>query len=245
MDAAKFSFRITAFSPETIPMSRLAEYMAQYAALMGHEVHVHFDGLKAGSTMLRSRVEAEDAPKVEQRLRAVAAQPDGSGDTAKAFQAINRLLRADNAEGTIKRAGARSTIVKFPGARQAMPERIGPIREAGQLEGLIVRVGGKDRTIHAQLVAADGEEYALVTTDREVAKELGRRLYTTIRVLGMGTWYRTEAGEWALEHFNVREVQSVPDLSLADALEGLRAVQGSGWSSVADPVAEWQKIRRH
>lgn len=245
MDAAKFTFRITAFSPETIPMSRLAEYMAQYAALMGNEAHVHFDGLKAGSTVLRSRVESEAVPKVEERLRAVATHPEGPGDVTKPFEAINRMLRADNADGTIKRAGTRATIIKFPGARQVLPERIGPIREAGQLEGLVVRVGGKDRTIHAQLVAADGEEYALVTTEREVAKDLGRRLYTTIRVLGMGTWYRTEAGEWTLDHFSVREVESVPDLSLSDALEGLRAVQGSGWSILADPLAEWQKIRRN
>ncbi|HET6719883.1 MAG TPA: hypothetical protein VFH22_09565, partial [Rhodocyclaceae bacterium] len=68
MDDDLFKLRITAYTPETIPMNRLAEYMLHFAALMGSETHVHFKGLKKGSTILCARVENEDVPKVGERL---------------------------------------------------------------------------------------------------------------------------------------------------------------------------------
>jgi len=40
-------FVIDAYSPETLPMSRLAEYMAQLATLLGEKDHVHFVELAA------------------------------------------------------------------------------------------------------------------------------------------------------------------------------------------------------
>ena len=45
-------FVIDAYSPETLPMSRLAEYMAQLATLLGEKSHVHFVELAAGSAKL-------------------------------------------------------------------------------------------------------------------------------------------------------------------------------------------------
>ena len=159
MDAARFNFRITAYTPETIPMGRLAEYMAQYAALLGSDAQVHFDRLTRGSTVLRARVEDEGVPKVEKRLH-LAGGTDAPADLVRACDAINSLLRADHAHGTVRREGG-GQVVKFPGCTRVLPQRIGPIKEAGHLEGEIVRVGGRDRTIHIQLLGPDGETYNL------------------------------------------------------------------------------------
>ena len=205
MDDTKFNFRITAYTPETIPMSRLAEYMSQYAALMGSNTHVHFDKLKKGSTVLCARVEHEGVPKVEQRLQQ-AGRDDATADVARSYNTINGYLRVDNAQGSIKREGG-AQIIKFPGCKQPLPQRIGPIKEAGQLEGEIVRVGGKDRTIHALLIGPDGEEYKLTTTSRDMAKELGKHLFSAVRVNGTGTWFRNEEGQWELEGFTVQDFE--------------------------------------
>ena len=67
-DDKKLIFYIDAYSPETIPMAKLAEYMADFAALLGKEQGVHFDHLESGSTTIVSRVEYEDLPKVTTRL---------------------------------------------------------------------------------------------------------------------------------------------------------------------------------
>jgi len=50
-------FVIDAYSPETLPMSRLAEYMAQLATLLGEKDHVHFVELAAGCARLIHAVE--------------------------------------------------------------------------------------------------------------------------------------------------------------------------------------------
>jgi len=68
---ARFAFRIRAYTPDTIPLERLARYMPTIAVLMGNEYHVHFDGLRKGSTILRAKVEHEDLPKVKNRLNVV------------------------------------------------------------------------------------------------------------------------------------------------------------------------------
>jgi hypothetical protein len=38
--AAEYRFRIDAFTPETMPMARLAEYMSQLAQLLGEPTYV-------------------------------------------------------------------------------------------------------------------------------------------------------------------------------------------------------------
>lgn len=243
MDDTKFNFRITAYTPETIPMSRLAEYMTQYAALMGSSTHVHFEKLKKGSTVLCARVEHEDVPKVEQRLQQ-AGRADAPADVARSYNTINDYLRVDNAQGSVKREGG-AQIIKFPGCKQLLPQRIGPIKEAGQLEGEIVRVGGKDRTIHALLIGPDGEEYKLTTTSRDMAKELGKHLFTTVRVNGTGTWFRNEEGQWELEGFTVHNFEPLNERSLIEALAGLREIEGSEWERMDDPLAKWRELRRN
>jgi hypothetical protein len=57
-------FYVDAYSPETIPMAKLAEYMSDFAALLGRENAVHFAGLESGSTQIAAIVEPEDLPKV-------------------------------------------------------------------------------------------------------------------------------------------------------------------------------------
>ncbi len=224
-------------------MGRLAAYMAQYAALMGEDLHVHFDRLKKGSTVLCARVEQEDVPKVEQRLLQIV-QGSAPPEIMRTFSTINSYLRADAAEGYVrKERGAQ--IIKFPGCKQQLPQRIGPIKEAGCLEGEIVRIGGKDRTIHALLIGPGGEEYKLSTTSRDMAKELGKHLFTTVRVNGTGTWFRNEEGLWELDNFAVQDFVPLSDQTLIEALAGLREVDGSEWGRMMDPLAKWRLLRRN
>ncbi len=58
-DTDEYRFVIDAYSPETLPMSRLAEYMTDLARLFGTAERVHFVRLEAGSTVLVQRVEPE------------------------------------------------------------------------------------------------------------------------------------------------------------------------------------------
>ncbi len=69
--SGEFRFTIDAFTPSTIPLARLAEYMAEFAVLLGNEKSVHPGGLEKGSTILVAKVEWEAEPKVRERLHTV------------------------------------------------------------------------------------------------------------------------------------------------------------------------------
>lgn len=242
MDDDIFKLRITAYSPETIPMSRLAEYMLQFAALLGNESHVHFKGLNKGSTVLCARVEHEDVPKVGERLAKVN-HSDAPVDIVRAFDNINGLLRADNARATLRRGTAQ--IIKFPGCDAPLVQRIGPVKEAGQLEGMVISVGGKDSTKHIRLLGHDGEECKLTTRSVELAKQLGNHLFSAVRVAGMGTWYRSQDGKWELDNFIAQSCEPLEDRSLVEAVAALRDIEGGEWKTLPDPLAAWQELRRN
>ncbi len=97
----EYRFKIDAFTPDTLPMARLAEYMASLAELLGEPTAVHFKKLEAGSTILVQRIDREAVPKVRQRTSAVR-RGDASQDATRAFKAINKLLRDDNASGVLQ-----------------------------------------------------------------------------------------------------------------------------------------------
>lgn len=93
-------FRIDAFRPDTIPMARLAEYMAKLASLLGNQKNVHFVRLDPGSVVLVHRVDKEDQPKVNARLDALR-RGDGPTDVVKAYHWLDGMLANDNAVGTL------------------------------------------------------------------------------------------------------------------------------------------------
>lgn len=241
-DRVEFDFRISAYTPETMPMDRLARYMGELSVLMGSAAHVHFAGLRKGSTRLLVRVEPEDAPKVSARL-ALAKRSDAPADLVRIVHSVNALLREDGASGWLHQGAAR--IYVFPGIKEAIPKRLGPIKEAGVLDGEIVRVGGKDKTIHILLIGPDEQEYKLWTNSRELAKSLANHLYNPVRVTGTGSWSRSEEGKWELDSFNVHGFSPIEERSLIEAFAALQAVEGSKWKPMDDPLAAWHELRSH
>src|SRR5712692_9212888 len=91
----EYRFKITAYTPATIPMARLAEYMLEIASLLGEKDHVHFVRLLRGSTVLVHKIESEAVPKVEERLTSVR-QGKAPSDAIQSIKNINRKLREDN-----------------------------------------------------------------------------------------------------------------------------------------------------
>jgi len=52
MPEVEFSFEIGALSPESFPMERLGEYIADLGAMLGQSEFVHFLRLEVGSTRI-------------------------------------------------------------------------------------------------------------------------------------------------------------------------------------------------
>jgi hypothetical protein len=226
-------------------MAKLAEYMADFAALLGKEHGVHFAGLESGSTKLAARVAFEDVPKVTARLHDIR-RGNPPKDAAKLFARIDDRLANDNAIGRIFIAGDAGTapaeLLEFPGRERPKPQSYGPFNQEGSLDGILISVGGKDETISIRL--QNGETtYSNCETNRVIARELGKHLFEPIRVHGTCRWMRAADGTWTLRHFRIHRFEALAKDSLRQAVTALRAVRGGGWAAVADPLAELAELR--
>jgi len=232
-----YTFRIDAYTPETIPMARLAEYMAVLAEMFGEEAAVHFKGLKAGSTQLLSRVEREAAPKV--RLNVMNARSgDGRPEAAKAYVRANKMLREDNAVAHL--ALHESNVLEFPGRKTLTPPRLGPFNQAVHKDGVLVRVGGKDKTAHAIVEDADRVTWSFEVT-RELAMALAHHLFEKpIRIVGTGRFVRNEEGSWECLALKGSEFKILNDDSLIDVVGRIRSLH---WNLGDDPIADLRAIR--
>ncbi len=240
-DQDLFIFSIDSLTPETLPLVRLIQYLEKLAVLFGSKESVHLLEVKHGSAAPAFYIEREAAPVVLQRLRLVGA-PDAPPEVAKAFQDVNEFLREDNAVGGLRGPGG-AQILQFPGRLEPADQEAW-VTEHGAVEGLLVRLGGKDRTSHATLEVEPGC-YQILTLTRDMARQLAPHLYgEEIRVIGTGKWKRTSAGVWKLERFNVERFELAPRGDLAVAMDQLAAVKGDAWREVDDPLEELLRLRR-
>lgn len=237
----EYRLKIDVFSVESLPMSRLAEYMAELARLLGEQERVHFSRLEPGSAVLVSSIEEPAAPKVEERLQKIRAGT-ASKDAMQAYKALDTLLAKDNAVATLSTEGD-AEIIAFPGRNRPKPMRYGPFREDGSLDGTVIRVGGRGESIPVHLVDAEGAVYPCQTTV-ELSKQLAPHyLRATVRVYGSGKWVREESGSWTLQQFDISRFEVIDDSPLMDVVAKLRAVEGSEWSkdSSLGDVLGWRR----
>ena len=233
----EYQFRIDVYSPATMPMGRLAQYMAELATLLGERDSVHFRGLTKGSTILNARVDREAVPKVRARVVAVRAG-DATGDTQRAFNSLNKLLKADNAVGVLRDAAPRGVIVRFPG-REATEEKF-TVKQQGSIDGIVTGIRGKDSSIHITL-QSETQQISGCETTRALAKQLGSKLFEPVRLFGKGKWIRDGDGTWTLEHFRAESFEALRDTQLTDALAALRDIP-TEWGD--DAYQELMDIRK-
>jgi hypothetical protein len=237
---SEYYFSIDAFSPETMPMSRLAEYMSELARLIGEERNVHFRRLDKGSAVIVHWVEPEAAPKVRERIN-LARQGRGPAEPLRAIQNINRKLEEDSGSGLLLEGGAE--IIRFPGRDIVDDILIGPLTQPTILEGVVIRIGGTQSFVPVHLDVENSGVQSRCYASRNTAKLLARHIFgPQLRLAGPGTWLRMVSGRWALDRFIVQSFEVLEKRPLAEQLADLRSLDG-GWSNVVDPWAELSRIR--
>ena len=217
-----YSFHIhDSYTPETIPMDRLAEYMSALARLLGETTSVHFDKVIEGSTALVAHVDPPAQPKVWERVESVSI---GSAprDAVKAFHDLDDMLRRDNAYGSLS-APTGALIIPFPGKKREPAQSFGPFRQDGTLDGQVYRLGGEDETKHVHI--RDGtRRFSCLTATEAMAIRLRNYLFGgMLRFSGVGTWVRHSDGGWELKNFRINDFEELYDAPLADVVTKLRA----------------------
>ena len=238
-EISEYKFHIDAFSPSTIPLERLSEYLGYLARILGEKASVHFNRLEGGSTTPVIRVDREALPKVRERIHLVRAE-EGPADTRVAFQEMNKRLAEDNANGALyDPAGAK--VLRFPGRDDAYHVEFGPISEPGTFEGIPINVGGKLENVPIHL--QDGDEIHIVYAPRRVARGIAQHLFTTpVRVEGKGRWMRNRMGEWVMQHFVADQFEVLSAESFADTFARLQKLDAE-WKKHPDALEELNRER--
>lgn len=244
MDApTAYEFVMDRWTPDTIPMKRLAQYLDKLAGLLGRPESVHFTKITEGSARPAWNVDEVAAADVVSNL--LAANNCTSADGVKFRKEINRMLMDDGQVAYLRAVNGRKKgpkVMVFAGRKTPIAQEV-TVHEVGELEGVVIRVGGRDPTVPVSLQSADGEYYKCYTS-RTIAKQLAPLLFDKqVRVSGKGKWRRSEDGVWSLEDFQITEFVPLEDSPMADFLASMRAVPGSGWNDMADPHAELRRIR--
>src|SRR5208337_3057191 len=188
-------------TPLTIPMSRLALYLADLAQLLGYKDSVHLVAIETGSTQPVIYIDPDEESRVTSRVRN-AQRGMGPRDANRAYKKLDHKLREDNASGAIVNVSQRADVIEFPGKNANLPEEYGPIKERASVVGQLRRVGGFDPTIPIHLQRADGAIF-YCDADDLIAKELAPFYSRTIRVHGIATYSRRKEGVWKIDHFKI------------------------------------------
>ena len=181
----RYRLKIEAYSPETMPMKRLAEYLTDVAVLLGDEQHVHLIGIEGSSTCPVVLVDREAEQGVVNRVHR-AYLKEGPEEAVRAITSINARLVADNACAALLNP-INDKVLEFPGAKA--PRRIEwpSINQAGELYGVPIVIGGKNDLVPVHLL--DGEEEHPCLAHRGKAKEIAPYLFTAT--------IKTEPGRWS------------------------------------------------
>lgn len=227
MDPVEYVFRIDAFTPATIPMQRLGEYLTELGKMFGHAERTHFLGLTEGSAQVHAGVDYVDAPKVAQRLAQVSAD-DAPKEAMSAKRNINEMLAEDNAVATLYSADGNVLVVDFIGRNRVKPLLFPAFKEETSIEGQLVAVGGRDKTAHATL--QDGDRvHSGIWMSREIARDLAPLLYgPTLRLFGVGKFERQADGVWKMLDFRTDHYEELLDEPATATLRKIGEIPTNG-----------------
>jgi hypothetical protein len=234
----ELKFHIDAFTPATIPMKVLIEYLGDLSIILGEVHSVHFNRLEGGSTTPVVRVDQEALQSVMKRAHAVRMN-EGPLEAQKAKRRMEQRLAEHHATGADLidfRSGDR--ILHFKG-RGEPHEVYGPVKQAAEITGAVVAIGGRNDPAYVHL--EDGDRQYTCEARIEVAKRLRPCLFeSTVRASGQGTYFRNDQGEWEMQRFRITDFEVLDHPDFGSLLERLRNVK-SDWLEGENPLAAFRK----
>lgn len=232
------------FTPDTLPMWRLAEYMTDIADLLGEKPYVHFVEIESGSAVLVQDVEHEAYPKVRTRVHDMK-RGEGSPDARRAYDMLNRRLATDNASGVLVEELEPNTpaarVLDLPGRRMFVESEYGPLTQPGTLQGVVIVVGGESDPVPVHI--EDGTQVYVCRAKRPIAKELAAHIFgLPVRVEGNGRWFRDAMGFWIMKSFQISSFVVLEDTTLSSVIATLRQVPAT-WKGRPDVITTLKALR--
>lgn len=107
------------------------------------------------------------------------------------------------------------------------------------LYGLVTRVGGKEPRVGLSL---DDGTFLACKISRQLAKQLGSRLYERVALSGLAEW---DTSDLSITGFEVHDLIEYTPVPITEALDSLVLAAGNqAWADVKDVVKEIQELRQ-
>ena len=238
-DLERFKFTVPGYTPETMPLDRLMEYLNHLSIVIGSPGDLHLVAIERSSTRPVLAMRHDVAVKARHHAREVS-QGGGSARRREAFDTIRRLVAEDGGKPAVLKEPKGAVILKFPSVDIGQDQVIHAIRQPTSLEGALVRIGGVGENAQLLIQEMNGNVIAGCTASRSVAQAMAPLIYRSIRVSGIGTWHRNEDGKWAIVRLHVQSFEPLDESELDDVVAKLRAVNVE-WP--ADSMAQLQAMR--
>lgn len=241
-DVVKYVFKIKGeYSLNTLPMERLAEYMAELARMLGEPNKVHFVELVESSIGIVHAVERDTSEIIDARIDDIQRGTAPIANMA-AYRALNKKLKEDKSFGELAPLGG-AKLLPFPGKDAPEPVTLSGVMESGSIDGMIIRVGGKREEIPVAIQSGD-VVYGKCVATKPLAKELAKFLFEgELRLFGQGRWSRNEDGVWALQKFHISRFEKLDDAPLDSVIADLRSIPHEQWGDAEDYWEEAMDLR--
>jgi hypothetical protein len=222
----------------TLPMSQLALYVSDLAAMMGQEEHVHLIEIRESSTVLVPIIDEIAFQKVHKQVLAVR---NGSAPqrAMRSYESIDARLADDSATAVLR--APYGTVIQFPGKSKPVSEVLGPVVESETIDGEIIQIGGRDETISVHIRDRAQHEIYICTTTRDKGRRLAHLIFQEVRVHGQATWIRAN-NRWKREQFSIESWDELTEQSLENVIQLLRDVPTPNIENI-DPFAILAQLR--
>lgn len=234
--------RIPGASPATLPMDKLADYLKEFAELLGLENKPVFVGIKNASIGLKGKVPPRRRDQAWKRVQEAKYKP--TSRPGRHLKAIETLLSRDGFREAELKDNEGKVLCLFRSEEQ-IPMQTMTVRKHGAVDGIVTGLKGADDTMHLYLRDQMSRDHNLVVRDEELARELLRHFRAgMVRVRVYGSWQRTEDG-WVPESGRcvVDSYDQLDETPLAEVMASLANIAGNRWAEMDDPIAVWRELR--
>lgn len=202
MSSSYYKLIIDDRTPSTLSMGDLAKYLKALTRLLAEPARSHLVAIEEGCVALKIDIEEEAQEKVARRV----SLPDGSAQ--KAMMSMDSLLRKHKTSGRLEN-GAKATVIAFPGHHKPMPPALPSITKDTRVEGRLIRLEGKDKTLHAGVLTRAGR-----SESAELSEALALRLrihtFEQVAIWGEGVWSRDPEKGWQLDRLRAVDFEPLP-----------------------------------
>ena len=224
-DFERFEFSVPGYTPETMPLDRLIEYLNQLMVILGSPSDLHLVDIKTGSTRPVLLARHDVARKVRGRARNVWSG-GGPARAQDAFRRVRRMVAEDGGKPAVL-ISKQQTILEFQGDDIAEDQVVPSVRHPTTINGKLVRIGGTSEYAQALVEDFSGNVIAGCTVARDQAAQLGALLYKPVQLHGVGSWSRDERGKWQLSRFHVQTFEEMEDAPIEDVLREAAEAAGN------------------